>query len=224
MRFLCLHGIGTNSHIFKMQTAALRYALDENDTEYIWAQGTVEWPMAPDLSGISSSKENHYAYFDPNDPASYLSAFAMLENFIELEGPFDGVIGFSQGAGLAIMYMAKRKIENPQASPPWRCAILFSPTAIGDPFQWLGTGEMHRLQRLPGDSVIDIPTTMIWGSRDEYAVDLLSLKVLFQARSFWHHIFNGGHELPSQQIEGSIVNTVKLIRRVTNLAERKLGS
>jgi hypothetical protein len=47
MRFLCLHGIGTNNHIFKMQTAALRYALDEKDTEYIWAQGTVEWPMAP---------------------------------------------------------------------------------------------------------------------------------------------------------------------------------
>jgi pimeloyl-ACP methyl ester carboxylesterase len=176
-------------------------------------------PWCLDLSGISSSEDSHYAYFDPNDAASYISAFAMLENFIELEGPFDGVIGFSQGAGLAIMYMAKRKVENPRATPPWKCAVLFSPTAIGDPFQWLETGEMRPLQELPGGSMIDIPTTMIWGNKDGYAVDLLSLKRLFWDKAFWHYVFDGGHELPSPQIDSSIVNTVKLIRRVTNMME-----
>lgn len=216
-----------------MQTAALRYQIGDDHT-FEFVQGTIPWPMAPggwydptfivpnltgpELSAISNSEDAHYAYFDPEHAPSYLTAFSMLDTFLAAEGPFDGVLAFSQGAGLATMYMARKKLERPDAEAPFRCAILCSPTAVGDPFHWFATGEMRRLEQLPRAVRIDTPTAMIWGSRDDYATHIPSLCNLFLGKVFWHYVFDGGHELPSLSVEESIGGSVKIARRAVTQA------
>jgi hypothetical protein len=50
-----------------------------------------------------------------------------FENVLDQEGPFDGVIGFSQGAEVVISYLWDSKRRDPLGSPPFRFAVLFSP-------------------------------------------------------------------------------------------------
>ena len=46
MRWLCLHGMGTNSRIFEAQTAAIRYAMgQEHSFEFV--DGAAPAKMAP---------------------------------------------------------------------------------------------------------------------------------------------------------------------------------
>ncbi|PYI30057.1 hypothetical protein BP00DRAFT_426927 [Aspergillus indologenus CBS 114.80] len=44
---------------------------------------------------------------------------------IEAEGPFDGVIGFSQGASLALSILYHHEISHPSRPPPFRFAVFF---------------------------------------------------------------------------------------------------
>ncbi|KAF2643898.1 hypothetical protein P280DRAFT_445153 [Massarina eburnea CBS 473.64] len=221
MRFLCLHGIGTSSQLLKMQTSALRYEFGDQHT-YEFVQGTMPWRMAPELSAISKEEEPHYAYFDPENATGYLTAYNQLESFIAAEGPFDGVFGFSQGAGLAIIYMARKLIETPKAPPPFRCAILFSPTAVGDPFRWFETGEMRELEALPGAATISTPAAFIWGSKDESAPRFEALFETFDSNTSWKYVFEGGHEIPNPTITGSMGEAIKVARRAVTQAQRGL--
>jgi hypothetical protein len=45
---------------------------------------------------------------------------------IEEEGPFDGVLGFSQGSSIAASLMLDHEINHPRDPPPFSFAILFS--------------------------------------------------------------------------------------------------
>ncbi|KAH7130059.1 serine hydrolase FSH [Dendryphion nanum] len=219
MKFLCLHGIGTNNEIFKSQTAALRYALG-SEHRYIFAQGSVPWAMAPELEGVAQESDTYFAYFDPSDASTYLEAYYQLDDFIRTEGPFDGVLAFSQGAGLAIAYMARARVEQAHAAPTFKCAILLSPTAVGDPFEWFNTGDMRRLQELPGGLKIEVPTAMIWGERDAYREQegMEKLFELFDDATSWNYIHNGVHEVPSPKLEDSVQQTKKLAIRSMTLA------
>jgi hypothetical protein len=48
-----------------------------------------------------------------------------VSEIIEDEGPFDGVIGFSQGASLALSILYHHEINHPNQPPPFRFAVFF---------------------------------------------------------------------------------------------------
>lgn len=60
-------------------------------------------------------------------------ALARLHRFVEENGPFDGVLGFSLGAALAMMYILDR--ESTHSAAPFAFAVLFSPIFIASPDQ-----------------------------------------------------------------------------------------
>lgn len=45
----------------------------------------------------------YFSYYDIEDPTSMITALKQLDNYIVIEGPFDSVLGYSHGAGLAAM-------------------------------------------------------------------------------------------------------------------------
>lgn len=53
-------------------------------------------------------------------------AFQLVDEIIEEEGPFDGVLGFSQGGSLALAYLFDHETKHPGQQPPFRFAILCS--------------------------------------------------------------------------------------------------
>lgn len=197
----------------------MRFALGTKHT-YVFAQGSVSWPMAKELEGIADSSKEYFAYFDPEDASTYVTAYHELDKFIELEGPFDGVFAFSQGAGLAITYMARMRIDQPEGFRAFKCAILFSPTGVGDPFEWLSSGEMRRLKSLPGSVKVNTPTAMVWGREDAY-FDPEGMDTsfgLFDQEVAWNYVHSGVHEVPNPLLEGSIQMTKQLAVRAMTIA------
>ena len=45
---------------------------------------------------------------------------------IREQGPFDGVLGFSQGASLALAYLIQHDVKCPDEAPPFKFAIILS--------------------------------------------------------------------------------------------------
>ena len=110
----------------------------------------------PGISTLASSPtDEFFCYLDPKSPASCQKALSDLDSYIASEGPFDGVMAFSQGAGLAASLMIyhqqqqqeRRQRRRPQKAengtlrqeqqgdqeeecledfPTFKCAIFFS--------------------------------------------------------------------------------------------------
>ncbi|KAL9122565.1 MAG: hypothetical protein Q9187_000879 [Circinaria calcarea] len=84
------------------------------------------------LEKYSSTKEQGlYGYYNPISPASIRQAEEELFEIIENEGPFDGVLGYSGGAGLAAQLIVRDLIENPKkllSERPFRFAVFINGT------------------------------------------------------------------------------------------------
>ncbi|KAF8243726.1 hypothetical protein K440DRAFT_656128 [Wilcoxina mikolae CBS 423.85] len=176
MRFLCLHGMGTNAEVFEMQTAALRFELGDQYT-FEFVEGSV-----PHRKLFTSSKKTEfYAYYDPSSTASILSALDSLQDYILDEGPFGGVVGFSQGAALAATLMIRHAQLNPcDTALLFRCAKGL----IDDG----GSG--------PEPQPIHVPTAHIMGAKDESVEESNVLAGLCGERGKVVYDHGGGHEVP----------------------------
>ncbi|KAH8802507.1 serine hydrolase FSH [Xylogone sp. PMI_703] len=137
MRILCLHGRGSNNDIFRMQTAGFRSLLDDFEFEF------VEGRM-PHTEGNWSLHTKDFAtsrlwgYYNPFDPQDVLSAEHDILEIAEEEGPFDGILGYSQGGTLAAQSILRHQEENPYATPdelPFRFGIFFNSSTPGKVFK-----------------------------------------------------------------------------------------
>jgi predicted esterase len=218
MKFLCLHGIGTNNQIFKMQTAAFRYELADQHT-YEFVQGVIPWRLPEELASYSNSSDEHYAYYGMSD-TSFIAALDDLEAYIEAEGPYDGVMAYSQGAGLATMLLVRRQHLHPDKAPPFRCAILFSPVQVYDPVAYLDNGAVAVLDgntRLMGK--LQIPVSIIFGETDERKNEAKSVESICGPSLLSALVHKGGHEVPGAGSKNDLLEAVKAARRAITRAE-----
>ncbi|KAJ4293020.1 hypothetical protein N0V88_005684 [Collariella sp. IMI 366227] len=106
MRFLCLHGLGSNSDILEAQLAPIRAHLGP-EHEFLYVDGFIECEPAPGMDGVFPPP--YYGYFSTPTRDQLLAACEFVEQVVEEEGPFDGVVGYSQGAGLVATLLLRRK-------------------------------------------------------------------------------------------------------------------
>jgi predicted esterase len=232
MHFLCLHGMGTNNEIFKLQTAALRRILGSGHT-YDFVEGSVGCPPAPGLerlqpdtrSSATTDEEQDetgfYAYLDSSSPDSAKTALEDLADYVDSEGPFDGVLAFSQGAGLAASLIIQQAQQQPTAymlRPVFKCGIFFSGGIPGDPSS-LRRGEIRPMKVEQDGEVIHIATAHIWGDKDDQYPDFGP--VLAQMCSKENRetvIWDGKHEIPglsgAKGVEEAAAAIKKTIQRV----------
>ncbi|KAF1951579.1 hypothetical protein CC80DRAFT_424423 [Byssothecium circinans] len=216
MRFLCLHGMGTNSQIFELQTAAIRHALGDHHT-YEFIEGSVPCPPAPGLSNLTQHDDEFFRYIDDDDVnASGLTALNDLEALIHESGPYDALFAFSEGAGLAaslLVHRARLHAASGAELPLIKCAVFFSGGVPMDP-------ETGRL--MDGDTdgeVIDVPTAHIWGKNDDlYPTFGPVLSKLCKATSREIYIHDGGHRIPGAADVEAVKSCVSVIRRTVELA------
>ncbi|KAI1828363.1 serine hydrolase FSH [Xylaria intraflava] len=203
MRFLCIHGTGSNSDIMQLQTAALRYELAD-DHEYDFVEGAETAPMSPDVASLASPDQSFYAFYDPNDYRGLRVAIDQLDDFVSKEGPYDAVLGFSSGAVLAALYILHKKRQGTtERNMPFKYAIFLSSARSKD--------AMRSLQMDPCSDIIRIPTAHIWGSGDDMeptgGEDLCQICDP-RCRAFFVH--KGGHESPRDM---DLIKAVHAIRR-----------
>ncbi|EAL72836.1 DUF341 family protein [Dictyostelium discoideum AX4] len=105
LRILCLHGYKQNAVAFRSKTAVLRKSL-KDIAEFIY----VDAPHMVDESKGSSSWWR--ASKDGKEYRGWEQTLDYLRNVFETQGPFDGVIGFSQGAVLASLICSISSLNN----------------------------------------------------------------------------------------------------------------
>jgi predicted esterase len=211
LRILCLHGYHGNARILRGQMAALAADLASlADLVFVdapslaaadfgwWHAVDDEQDPANDDPGVAGRHRHYKGWTRTRD-----AIVAMFER----EGPFDGVLGFSQGAALAALLVGLRATDGASsAERPLRFdfAIVVSGFASNDP-------ELARLyERKDGYA---LPSLHLMGRADGIVpIDLSrGLASRFAHPTIVEH--GGGHVVPSAP---SIVEGVR-----TFLAQRK---
>lgn len=165
-------------------------------------------------------------YAIAEDRDSCIKALTDLQAFIDEEGPFDAVMAFSQGAGLAASLIIHR-IRQEQAqqrtsssSPPlFRCAIFFCGGVPEDPTAAIEGKERRLLSFEEDGELIDIPTAHIWGRHDKlYPTFGPVLSKLCKASEREDFVHEGGHEIPGPRDPAAVAKTVQVIKRTLTRA------
>ncbi|KAF2706213.1 hypothetical protein K504DRAFT_483944 [Pleomassaria siparia CBS 279.74] len=196
--------------------SAIRHALGDHHT-YEFIEGSVACEAAPGLSSLTHSDDEFFRYIDPAAVIeSGRSALADLEALIHDAGPFDGILAFSEGAGLAaslLIHRARLDAASGASQPLIKCAVFFSGGVPKDP-------ETGRLMSFDEDGqVIDIPTAHIWGRNDDlYPTFGPVLSKLCKPEASESFVHEGGHEIPGARDVEAIRSCVAVIRKTLELA------
>lgn len=160
--------------------------------------------------------EKTFAYFDEDSPATALSAVEDLESYIESQGPYDGIIAFSQAVGLVGTWMIKQhRLDRPTGLA---CAVFISGASPAVDFNSLGEGNVVLLSPEKIGQVIRIPTTHVWGSADPWNSVARDFSRLCKADVSSLVIHEGGHEVPGSGSKDVVTKVVNFIRRTVLMA------
>ncbi|KAF2014352.1 hypothetical protein BU24DRAFT_481795 [Aaosphaeria arxii CBS 175.79] len=210
MRFLCLHGGGTNNRVYELQLAAIRHELGtEHSFEYV--EGTIPSTHAAGIESLVTTDEEFFMYY-PYDPSvsGVVEAVENLQTYIEEEGPFDGILAFSQACGLASTW----SFWNPQVAQDAVRGIVFFSGDAAISVQGLREGRLE-YPDVAVEGKGSMPSLHVWGANDTMNPD--RNKILF---SQWDEanatllVHEGGHELPSAGMNSSVVEIAHQIRRL----------
>lgn len=183
LQFLCLHGWRTSGDILRMQTAALRSYLQIN---CVFPNAAIAADGPPD-DGVTTfyPDMNYFEWYLKGEQReeSIDQSLCYLLEFVERQGPFDGILGFSQGSSMATM-LADRLLSNGSLQPSVLRYILL----IGG----VEPPSSHA-PRIP----LDIKSLHVMGLQDDVLPRSKALKDMF-ANDFATVIEHGeGHNIPS---------------------------
>ncbi|QSZ30720.1 hypothetical protein DSL72_000278 [Monilinia vaccinii-corymbosi] len=121
MRILCLHGKGTSAEIFSIQSAAFRSRLPSS-YKFDFLDGPYTSPPAAGVSLFFNPP--YYAYYDSTDPSAIRESYSFLQQHIDKNGPYDGVMCFSQGCALVAGFLLDHQVTRPHIPLPFKCAVF----------------------------------------------------------------------------------------------------
>ncbi|KAI4196042.1 MAG: hypothetical protein LQ348_002365 [Seirophora lacunosa] len=144
-----------------------------------------------DLSALDNSPEErcrttsmeHATNYKPELTVRYVQEYAKTSD----AGPFDGLLGFSEGASVAANLLLDQERTSER---PFKCGVFF---CGGPPFK-PGNGG-HYLADECGEA-IKIPTVHIFGARDLGNFTSLALKNLCSSENALAYEHSQGHEVP----------------------------
>lgn len=182
LRILCLHGFRTSGAILSMQVAAFQY---HTGWEGVFpdapfpATGPSDPLIAEIYEGYPCYEWCCRARDDPEKASEQIqTSLDYLTNYLAKHGPFDGILGFSQGSAVVTLLLTSYA---KQSQPlPVKFAILIGGV---DPTSYV---EQYTLA---------IPSLHLMGEADEYKPRSAKLATWYEdAKSI---SFNEGHNIPS---------------------------
>lgn len=170
-----------------------------------------------------SPSDEFLQYVDVSSRESCQKGLQDLDAYVTEEGPFDGVMAFSQGAGLAaslIVHRMQRDVDKARLHPAFACAVFFSGGIPEDPAALLSDEPRTWIQFEEYGELIEIPTVHIWGRNDNvYPMFGPVLSRLCKGAEREELIHNGGHELPGAKHMDTVEAAAKLIIRTLERAK-----
>lgn len=196
MKFLCLHGYTQNGALYAKKASGLRKLLKKAGHELVFIDGPLkvevdDLPFEPSQELLDTDMRAWWR-IDSEDPATYGNtdvAFEAVKAAVDAEGPFDGVIGFSQGAGLAAV-LTKAITQIAPNNPAFKIAILYSA------FRMQAASAQHWYE-----TPFTVPTLHVMGTLDTVVPEEKGMALYNcwapNARALLKH--PGGHYTPSQK-------------------------
>ncbi|CAD8166724.1 unnamed protein product [Paramecium octaurelia] len=193
-KVLCFHGFGTNSDILSYQLR--QFKKEFKDIEFITLNGPI--PLNRNIimdENLAKMLENQNIYswmsflhMKNNDMNSiYSPAFEEVVKILKEQGPFFGVMGFSQGSSIAVRLASKIAAGEVDLGYDLQCFIFVS--AQVNPFA--NTEAKSYLCRVPSLHLIGM---------NDFLVDRsLGLVVQFLNPYIIYH--NQGHKVPTLTYE-----------------------
>ncbi|OJJ42519.1 hypothetical protein ASPZODRAFT_162149 [Penicilliopsis zonata CBS 506.65] len=235
LRFLCLHGWGTSEKILRAQLQPLMAELERDHTaSFHFVEGEIESDPGPGIAGVYEGPYWSYHPFplrggdqEPHDQTVLAEAYAMLDETIAREGPFDGLLGFSHGGVLAAGYLLRQArgggglpwggdlprgpLPRGPLPLPVRCAVFVNSLP---PFR-MAPGQRPAIERdllAPGHPLA-LPTVSIVGAQDALRPYSLALHALCEPASAGLVVHSRGHEIP-----GDRKNVVRMAAAIRKMA------
>ncbi|KAB8231931.1 serine hydrolase FSH [Aspergillus alliaceus] len=209
MRFLCLHGSGTSGEIFEIQSGGLAQHLAGKGHSFTYINGRLDSEPEPELKGVMDPPfYNHY----PRNTAPGEDLAHAIEHtmrIIEKQGPFDAVMGFSQGAALAFSLLVNH--AKTHGVPLFKAAVFICGAPPYEP------SGREQIKSTPGEYLVKIPTAHIVGKQDrlyDAGVHLYGLCEPSKAEFYDH---GSRHMIPfdAKNTEAMVASIEKTIERAT---------
>ena len=185
LRFLCLHGRRTSAEVMRGQTMALR-SYTQIDCVFLDAPYASSGP-ADDMIAMIYPDSAHLEWFDPrntNFPQMLDNALKYLICFIEKHGPFDGVMGFSQGATITTLLMSRLKTDEAHKGSLPSCVLIGGI----DPSHYIPDCSMEAL---------NVNSLHIMGQKDPAFGRSIKLCEFYAENMVTKIEHNEGHNIPS---------------------------
>lgn len=167
----------------------------DNTADFYLVEGDVASDPGPGIEGFY--KGPFYSYYkfprsfeDSKD--SMLEAYKVLDEIVENEGPFNGVLGFSHGGTLASGWLMHHAATLPLEPPPVRCAVFLNSLP---PFRMNPGGDPIVDEEFQ-DGCIQIPTVSVVNAKDIAYPYSIKLHQLCDPRQSQLVVHDKGHDIP----------------------------
>ncbi len=184
---LCLHGGGTSAAIFSIQTGRLRRALAKH-FRFVFVDGPFECPAGPGVLPFFQGMGPYRRWISEDGD----------------DGTFVGVLGFSQGARLALGLLHEKQEKHPEAFNNFGFGVFicgtYPPLGMGSAlFPVTPTAQFEsQYWDAKHERIVDVPSIHVIGERDPYARKSRLLARCSEPKSATVIEFNTGHHLPSK--------------------------
>ncbi|VBB80909.1 Putative protein of unknown function [Podospora comata] len=217
-KILCLHGIGTNCEILKLQTASLRQHLPSGCT-YDWYPGLHPSPPAPGIREAFGTSHQCFSYFDGSAKGG-MEAVDKLADHLLAHGPYDAILAFSMGGALAATLLLRPDQQDPQVREAKSKikSVVFLSSIMPSGWDELESGRVTFLKanRVSEENKIAIPTVHAWSNKDvHYPGMAKQVMNMCKQETRVEVKHSAGHGIPSVQGEAS-----DLARVITHMLER----
>jgi predicted esterase len=116
-----------------------------------------------------------------------------MEEIIEDEGPFDGIIGFSQGAAVAARLILLHQARDPLGPQPFKVAVFLCAASL---FYADSPEEYGEKMGGVAGNMVQIPTVHVIGTKDPHRPYSLDLTKLCERKTCRIIDRVMGHEIP----------------------------
>lgn len=196
LKILCLHGYRQNEHMFREKTGAMRKLL-KGKVDFVFVSAPHVIPETENLKrspeqcerGWWFSRPDHsYNALDETDISSgYEESVSLIIQLLERDGPFDGILGFSQGASLLSLL-----VHLQQTKPKLFECKTFKFAILISGFKSLITSHQSSYS-IP----FELPSFHIMGSGDQVIPPIASEELARQFTSATIYQHSGGHYAPA---------------------------
>lgn len=156
--------------------------------------------------------------FSPDNIAMCNDVIRIVVRFVVTNGPFDGLVAFSEGASVA----AGLIIEDSQRSTPmfqFKCAIFFCGLAPVDMELTAQVGgRVRHLSKEVDSTVLRLPTAHVWSLEGDHGDMGRALQELCEESLREEFVHDLGHDIPGSRSDEGLTETLRVIERTIERA------